>query len=67
MTKVLKDRLNIAEPEKALLDQIYLVSLGKGILNFDEMDFKMINAKKLLKWSLLFPSRVEGIARRLIK
>ena len=44
-----KDGMLIALPEKALFDQIYLVSKGIKLANFDEYDFKNINKKNLFE------------------
>jgi len=43
----------IAEPEKALADYLYFVSLGKKELN-DRLNLKPINKKKLIYYAKLF-------------
>jgi len=45
----------IAEPEKALLDYLYFVSIGKKSPN-DRIDLSEINRKKLLAYAQLFNS-----------
>src|SRR3989339_1260619 len=40
------ENLFIASPEKALLDQLYLVSRGQASLAFDELNLSTINLKK---------------------
>ena len=44
-----KEGILIALPEKALFDQLYLVSKGIKTANFDEYDLKKINRKKLIE------------------
>jgi len=46
----------IANPEKALLDEIYLVSKGIKKINFEELDFTKLR-KKILKDYLSFYSK----------
>lgn len=43
----------VAEPEKALVDYLYFVSLGKKALN-DRIDLKKIDYKKLIYFSKIF-------------
>jgi predicted transcriptional regulator of viral defense system len=49
----------VAEPEKALLDLVYMVTLGKASLPFEEMNFRSISRQKLLDYGRRFPPRVE--------
>lgn len=51
----------IAEPEKALLDQLYMVSRGRGILNIEELDLKKINKELLKKYARNFPSYIKKL------
>jgi len=56
----------IATPEKALLDAMYLVSIGKYAMDFDAVDFTGLRkapVKKLLK---KFPGTVAGMWRRYV-
>lgn len=48
----------IAEKEKALLDQLYLVSRGKRSIALEELDLKEINREKLEDYAKRFPSSV---------
>ena len=43
-----RDDVLIALAEKALFDQVYLVSKGIKTASFDEYDFKNINKKKFI-------------------
>lgn len=57
-----------AEPEKALLDQIYLYSLGKAFVNFEEWDFSRLDRTRFLRFLELYPQKVKkitGLIRRL--
>ncbi|HPD73693.1 MAG TPA: hypothetical protein PLX95_00155 [bacterium] len=47
--------INIASPEKALVDCLYLVSKGKRIMNVDELYLKNIDKEKLIEISKVFP------------
>lgn len=51
--------LLIAEPEKALLDELYMVSLGKAKLDFKELDLDKLSFKKLKKMAKKFPLVVQ--------
>ncbi len=48
----------IAEPEKALLDELYMVSRGKRTLSLKELDLRDIDRKKLKEYAKLFPQYV---------
>jgi len=63
----LEKGLNIAEPEKALLDQLYLVSLGKSSLDFEELNLIDLNKKKFLSYAKKFPKRIEKQLREIKK
>ena len=66
---VFEDGVNIASPEKALVDCLYLVSKGKRVLNIDELYLKNIDKEKLMKISKVFPKNtrelVENVASRI--
>lgn len=49
------DGMYIAEPEKALLDQLYMVSRGRGSLDIEELDLEEINKELLEKYAEQFP------------
>jgi len=55
----LKKGLYYAEPEKALLDQLYMVSLGKAKLDFEELDLHELSFKKTEKMAQKFPKSVQ--------
>lgn len=59
------DRIAIAEPEKALLDQLYFVSLGKAILNLEDLDFSKLSKKKFFRFATAFPETVQEKAQRI--
>lgn len=59
--------LFIAYPEKALLDQFYLVSKGMTTLSFKELDFGQINKSKFIKLSKIFPKSTQKLARKMIE
>lgn len=63
----LKDNVFTAEPEKALLDALYLKSKGLGDLNLKELDLKGLSRKKFLQWSKKFPKVVQQMAKELVK
>jgi hypothetical protein len=48
----------IAEPEKALLDWIYLTLPTGSKPSFDEMVFKSIDKQKLVKYASKYPGTV---------
>ncbi|GAH75289.1 unnamed protein product, partial [marine sediment metagenome] len=63
----LKDNVFTAEPEKALLDVLYLKSKGLGDLNLKELDLKGLSRKKFLQWSKKFPKVVQQMVKDLAK
>lgn len=60
------DKIALAEPEKALLDQLYFVCLGKATINFEDLDFSRLSEKKLLKLARLFPKTVQEKVQKLV-
>jgi predicted transcriptional regulator of viral defense system len=62
----MKDGMNIALPEKALLDQIYFVARGKATLDFEELDMKKLSIKTLKTFSKRFPTYAQKILGDLI-
>ena len=54
----------LAEPEKALLDQLYLMSRGKATLNFKELDLREIDKNKLKKYAKKFPSYIQPLVKK---
>ena len=59
--------VNIAEPEKALLDQLYLVSLGKSSLDFEELNLTDLSRKKFSSYAAKFPKRIKRELREINK
>jgi predicted transcriptional regulator of viral defense system len=54
-------KYRLAEPEKALLDWIYL-SLQAGLTpSLDEIDFKPVNKQKLIKYADKYPGTVRNV------
>ena len=51
----------IAEKEKALLDQLYMVSRGKRSIAIEELDLKEINREKLEEYVKRFPPYVNKL------
>lgn len=63
----LKDNIFIAEPEKALLDTLYLQSRGWTKLEESELNLKGLSKEKFLKMSKKFPPKVQKKAISLAK
>lgn len=57
----LEKGLSIAEPEKALLDTLYMVARGKGNISLRELDLRSINRKKLVEYTKQFPAYLEPL------
>lgn len=56
-----------AEPEKALLDELYFVSKGYAKVDFQELDLTELNARKLRTYAQKYPPAVRLLARKLTK
>lgn len=63
---VFEDGVNIASPEKALVDCLYLVSKGKRSLNIDELYLKNIDKKKLIELSKVFPKNTRELVENVV-
>jgi len=63
---VFKNGIYIALPEKALLDILYLKSLGKMKIDFSSLDFSKIKKTKFLKWLKKFPYKTKKLAKDFI-
>lgn len=61
----LQKDLYIALPEKALLDQLYFVSLGKAKLDWDELNLHEVSKTKFLEWAKKFPKPTQKLAKKL--
>ncbi len=57
----LENGIYAAEPEKALLDQLYLVSRGKRSLSIEELDLKTINKARLEIYAKRFPAYISPL------
>lgn len=57
--------LAMAEPEKALLDELYLVSLGKAKLDWDELSLKGLSFEKAKRMAEKFPLTVQRKLKKL--
>jgi len=55
----------IAEPEKALLDELYLISLKKRYLSLAELDFSGIDKKLFNHWLEKFPVCTKKLVKTL--
>ena len=62
----LKDNIFIAEPEKALLDTLYLKTKGLTAINESELNLGDIRKQKFITMSKKFPLKVQQAARRLL-
>lgn len=51
----------LAYPEKAFLDCLYFMSLGKGYLDFEELNLKLLQKKRLFSHLKKYPSRVKKL------
>src|SRR3989344_6006828 len=58
---ILKNDKYIAEKEKALLDQLYMVSMGKRSINIEELDLSNLDIEKLTKYAKKFPSFINPL------
>lgn len=61
---ILKDGKYIAEKEKALLDQLYMVSMGKRVIDTEELDFRSIDRKKLEEYARKFPTAIKPLLKK---
>lgn len=62
----LKDGIYTATPEKALLDLLYLSSLGKAEIPVDEMNFKSLSKKIIFQYAERFPVNVKRKVKELL-
>lgn len=56
----------IAEPEKAILDQLYLISKGKIASDTNEWSLVGLDKKKLLQYAKKFPSTIQKRVKMLL-
>jgi predicted transcriptional regulator of viral defense system len=62
----LEQGLQVAEPEKALLDQLYMVSRGLSSLALDELDVSSLDRERLQVYATHFPAAVQASVRRIL-
>jgi len=62
----LKSGVYTADPEKAVLDQLYLASIGKRWIDTSEWSMIGMEKKKFIKYSKVFPKKVQGMAKDLL-
>jgi predicted transcriptional regulator of viral defense system len=63
----MKNGIYIAFPEKAFLDEVYLMARGKARLDLDELDIKKLSTQTLKDLSKRFPVYVQNRLENLIK
>jgi len=63
---ILKNGIYIAEPEKAVLDQLYMISKGNTTADVGEWSLVGLEKKKFLKYSRIFPKKVQNGAKKLV-
>ena len=63
----LKDGVYIAEPEKAILDQLYIMSKGRILKDTSEWSLVNLDKLKFIKYSRKFPKGVQNMAKKLSK
>lgn len=51
----------IAEKEKALLDELYMMSRGKGSIDIEGLDLRDIDKSKLKEYAKKFPARINPL------
>ena len=61
----LKNNIYIAEPEKALLDQLYMVSRGKAALVIKELDLRPIKKSVLNEYAKQFSTGTQKLAQEI--
>lgn len=61
----LEKGLYIAEPEKAVLDQLYMISKGKASSEISEWSLIGLKKGKLFQYSKYFPKAVQSSAKKL--
>lgn len=60
------EKIYLAYPEKALLDQLYLVSLGKDHLDWAELNLDVLNKQRFKKYLSLFPKKTKRLVKEKI-
>lgn len=58
--------VNIATPEKALLDQLYMVSKGRILVDIKELNVKTIDQRKIRGYVPKYPRKVQQLATAIL-
>lgn len=58
----IKGQRQIARPEKALLDELYLIGLGKRNLNLTELDCSKVKKSLIKEWIRPYPAATRALA-----
>jgi predicted transcriptional regulator of viral defense system len=62
----LEHRLYVAEPEKALLDNLYLMKRGKASLAWNELRLSGLSPERLQEYAVRFPTYVQTALREVL-
>ncbi len=63
---VLQGGLYVAEPEKALLDQLYMVSRGLSSLTWEALELSALDLERLRTYAARFPDPVQAAVGRML-
>ena len=63
----LEGGLYVAEPEKAFLDQLYMVTRGLSNLALDELDLSSLTAERSQEYMVRFPAAVQNLLSELVR
>ncbi len=63
---IMQEGVLIATPEKALLDMLYMVSLGKSAFDLTELNLRDISKKKVLALSKKYPNATQRLLKDII-
>jgi predicted transcriptional regulator of viral defense system len=58
--------LYVAEPEKALLDQLYLASRGLASIAFDEIDPSSLDGDRMRTYASRFPLAIQTAVKKVL-
>ncbi|MEW6405399.1 MAG: type IV toxin-antitoxin system AbiEi family antitoxin domain-containing protein [Chloroflexota bacterium] len=62
----LQNKLYVAEAEKALLDQLYMVTRGLSSLALEDLELSPLDVERLQMYALRFPPTVQATVKDLI-
>jgi predicted transcriptional regulator of viral defense system len=63
---MLEGGLYVAEPEKALLDQLYMATRGLSSLTLDALDLSSLDPERLRTYAARFPETVQAAMQRML-